>query len=34
MNPEKEKIPLRKYAIYRHYKGGDYTRTVENILGR
>lgn len=25
MNPEKEKIPLRKYAIYRHYKGGEYT---------
>lgn len=25
MNPEKEKMPLRKYAIYRHYKGGEYT---------
>lgn len=25
MNPKKEKIPLRKYAIYRHYKGGEYT---------
>lgn len=24
MNPEKEKMPLRKYAIYRHYKGGEY----------
>lgn len=23
MNPEK--MPLRKYAIYRHYKGGQYT---------
>lgn len=25
MNTEKEKMPLRKYAIYRHYKGGGYT---------
>ena len=25
MNPEKEKMPLRKYAIYRHYKSGEYT---------
>lgn len=25
MNPEKEKMPLRKYAIYRHYKGEEYT---------
>ena len=25
MNPEKEKMPLKKYAIYRHYKGGEYT---------
>lgn len=25
MNPEKEKMPLRKYVIYRHYKGGEYT---------
>lgn len=25
MNPKKEKMPLRKYAIYRHYKGGEYT---------
>jgi hypothetical protein len=25
VNPEKEKMPLSKYAIYRHYKGGEYT---------
>ncbi len=25
MTQVKEKMPLRKYAIYRHYKGGEYT---------
>lgn len=25
MTQVKEKMPLIKYAIYRHYKGGEYT---------